>query len=167
MIERRPGVTLIAAVPNSIREEVSRPQRHGRISVTELGIAQAHFIEPLTCGNRRIPNVSHDNQLRGSSFVHTPSLVLTSGLLCLWAGAATTQQYPMPDQVAGRVVQKYQTSSCEQLDAERAHPSAGRRAEMKERVVRLLREDPGMRQEFLNRVAGPIANKLFECGLIP
>jgi hypothetical protein len=26
-----------------------------------------------------------------------------------------------------------------------------------------LDEDPQMRQEFLNRVAGPIANKLFEC----
>ena len=33
--------------------------------------------------------------------------------------------------------------------------------------MRLLHEDPQMRQEFINRVAGPIANKLFECGLIP
>ena len=41
------------------------------------------------------------------------------------------------------------------------------REEMEERVVRLLHEDPRMRQEFINRVAAPIANKLFECGLIP
>jgi hypothetical protein len=27
--------------------------------------------------------------------------------------------------------------------------------------------DPQMRTEFLNRVAAPIANKLFECGMIP
>ena len=38
---------------------------------------------------------------------------------------------------------------------------------MEERVVRLLHEDAGMRQEFLNRVAAPIANKLFECNMIP
>ena len=38
---------------------------------------------------------------------------------------------------------------------------------MEQRVVRLLHEDPAMRQEFINRVAAPIANKLFTCGLIP
>jgi len=31
---------------------------------------------------------------------------------------------------------------------------------MEERFVRLLHEDPNMRQEFINRVAAPIANKL-------
>jgi len=38
---------------------------------------------------------------------------------------------------------------------------------MEERVVRELHEDPQMREEFINRVAAPVANKLFECGLIP
>jgi hypothetical protein len=31
----------------------------------------------------------------------------------------------------------------------------------------MLRNDPQMRTEFLNRVAAPIANKLFECAMIP
>jgi hypothetical protein len=31
----------------------------------------------------------------------------------------------------------------------------------------MLHEDPRMRQEFINRVAAPITNKLFEFGLIP
>jgi hypothetical protein len=31
----------------------------------------------------------------------------------------------------------------------------------------MLRNDPQMRTEFLNRVAAPITNKLFECGMIP
>jgi hypothetical protein len=31
----------------------------------------------------------------------------------------------------------------------------------------MLHQDPQMRQEFLNRVAAPIANKMFECGMIP
>jgi hypothetical protein len=31
----------------------------------------------------------------------------------------------------------------------------------------MLRGDPQMRAAFINRVAGPIANKMFECGMIP
>ncbi len=38
---------------------------------------------------------------------------------------------------------------------------------MEERLVRLLHEDPAMRQEFIGRIAAPIANKMFECGMIP
>jgi hypothetical protein len=75
----------------------------------------------------------------------------------------TAQQYPMLDQVAARVVQKYQTSSCQQLAAERGHQPSP----MEERVVRLLHQDPRMRQEFFNRAAGSIVNKLFECNMIP
>jgi hypothetical protein len=74
------------------------------------------------------------------------------------------QQDPLLDELAGRVVQKYQTSSCQQLAAQRGHHPTG---PMEERAIRMLHEDPGMRQEFINRVAAPIASKLFECGLIP
>jgi len=38
---------------------------------------------------------------------------------------------------------------------------------MEEWAVRLMHEDARMREAFLNRVAAPIANKLFECGMIP
>ena len=93
--------------------------------------------------------------------------VLTSGLICVCAAGAQAQQYPMLDQIAARVVQKYQTSSCQQLAAERGQRPSGRRAEEDERCVRVLHEDPQMRREFLNRVAAPIANKMFDCGLIP
>jgi len=30
-----------------------------------------------------------------------------------------------------------------------------------------LKTDPQMRTVFINKVAAPIANKMFECGLIP
>ena len=97
----------------------------------------------------------------------TSTMFLVSGLLGLCASGGHAQQYPMLDQLAGRIVNKYQTSSCQQLAAERAHPRSGQRQGMEERFVRLLHEDPNMRQEFINRVAAPIANKLFECGMIP
>ena len=89
------------------------------------------------------------------------------GLSSAFYSSSSAQQYPMLDDLATRVVQKYQTSSCQQLAAERGHHPTGRRGELEERAVRMLHEDPGMRQEFINRVAAPIANKLFECGLIP
>ena len=38
---------------------------------------------------------------------------------------------------------------------------------MKQKVVMLLRNDPKMREHFLNMIAGPIANKMFECGMVP
>ena len=31
----------------------------------------------------------------------------------------------------------------------------------------MLQGDPQMRAAFINKVAGPIANKMFECGMIP
>jgi hypothetical protein len=34
-------------------------------------------------------------------------------------------------------------------------------------MVTILRGDPQMRTEFLNKIAGPVANKMFECGMIP
>ena len=39
--------------------------------------------------------------------------------------------------------------------------------DMERRAVELLRQDPQLRAQFLNKVAAPIVNKLFECGLIP
>jgi hypothetical protein len=60
----------------------------------------------------------------------------------------------------------YQTSSCQTLAQERNHPSP-QRAEMEQRAMQVLRDDPQARMQFLNLVAAPVANKLFECGLIP
>jgi ABC-type Fe2+-enterobactin transport system substrate-binding protein len=93
---------------------------------------------------------------------------LLAGLLCLAATGAYAQgDYPIMDRIAQRVVEKYQTSSCQQLAAQRGQRPTGRRGEIEARVVRMLHQDPQMRQAFLNKVAAPIANRLFECGIIP
>ena len=83
--------------------------------------------------------------------------------VALAAGIAIAQQYPMLDNVANQVVQKYQGMSCEQLWAQKAQPKSAE----EQRVIGLLKSDPAMRAEFLNRVAGPITNKMFDCGMIP
>ncbi len=86
---------------------------------------------------------------------------LMSGVL-LFAGVASAQ-YPIMDMIADRVVQKYQNSTCEQLWQKKGQP----KSEREQRAVQVLRGDPQMRAAFVNRVAGPIANKMFECGMIP
>jgi hypothetical protein len=74
-------------------------------------------------------------------------------------------QHPILDQVANKVIQKYQNATCQQLWAERAQKAPPTPAEVK--AVQFLRGDPQMRALFLNRVAAPIANKMFECEMIP
>jgi hypothetical protein len=85
----------------------------------------------------------------------------------LWraSGAQAQGQYPMMDQIADKIIQKYQNSTCQQLwekKSEHAPPSAE-----EQRAVGILRNDPQMRNAFINRIAPPIANKMFDCGMIP
>jgi hypothetical protein len=93
-------------------------------------------------------------------------IVLVLSLLPLGIDAAQ-ESSPMMEKIAERVIQKYQSSSCEQLATQKSHPPTGQREEIEHRVIELLRNDAQMRTAFLNRVAAPIANKLFECGMIP
>jgi hypothetical protein len=87
--------------------------------------------------------------------------------MLLLAGNSVAQRFPMVDMVAGKLVQKYQQSSCEQLWQEKAQKQGQPKSEREQQAVQLLRTDPQMRAEFINRVAAPIANKMFECGMIP
>lgn len=90
--------------------------------------------------------------------------VLLLGVFCLSVTGARAQgQYPLMERIAQKVIEKYQTSSCEQLASKRGQPPSPQA----QRAVQLLHNDPQMRAAFINRVAGPIANKMFECGLIP
>jgi hypothetical protein len=87
-------------------------------------------------------------------------IALAGALLC--AGAANAQ-YPVLDMIAQRVIEKYQSSSCEQLWEQRGQPKSPREQE----AIQMLRNDPQMATAFLNQVAAPIANKMFQCGMIP
>jgi len=71
------------------------------------------------------------------------------------------------DKIADKIIQKYQTFSCEQLAQQKAQQQGKPKSAEEQRAVEILRNDPQMRQAFINRVAAPIANKLFECGMIP
>ena len=79
------------------------------------------------------------------------------------AGIAGSQEYPIMDRVADKVIQKYQQSSCQELWQKKGKPKSAQ----EQKVIQLLRNDPQMREAFINKVAAPIANKMFECGMIP
>jgi hypothetical protein len=79
-----------------------------------------------------------------------------------FAGAALAD-FPLMNMVADKVIQKYQSSTCEQLWAQKQQPKSAE----EQRVIALLKSDPQLRTAFMNKVAGPIANKMFDCGMIP
>ena len=91
------------------------------------------------------------------------ALIGLSVLLLAGVAAAQYGQYPLLDAAANRTIQKYQNSSCEQLWQERGQP----RGQREQEAVNFLRNDPQMRRMFIDRVAAPVANKMFECGMIP
>src|SRR5439155_22071118 len=72
-------------------------------------------------------------------------------------------QCPILDMVAGKVVQKYQMSTSEQLWEGRGKPKTQQEQEM----IQMLRNDGQMRTTFIDKIAAPVANKMFECGMIP
>ncbi len=81
--------------------------------------------------------------------------------------AQQPQQYPVLDRIAEKVIEKYANSTCAQLAESKSEQPSGEKAEMEQRAIAMLKNDPQMRQYFLNKVAAPIANKMFECGMIP
>jgi hypothetical protein len=72
-------------------------------------------------------------------------------------------QHPILDEVSGKVIQQYQSSSCEELWRKKGEPKPPR----EQQAIQMMREDPQIRAAFIDRVAAPIANKMFECGMIP
>lgn len=88
---------------------------------------------------------------------------LSASVLALIFAAGSDAQYPLLDKLADRVVQKFEQSSCEQLMAKKGQP----KSQEEQQAIQALRNDPQRRTAFLNRVAAPIANKMFECGMIP
>ena len=81
----------------------------------------------------------------------------------LLVGGIAAAQFPIMDMMADKVVQKYQSSTCEQLWEARGKPKSEREQEL----IQMLRGDPQARTAFINKIAAPVANKMFECGLIP
>jgi len=85
-----------------------------------------------------------------------------ASVLGLLFESGSDAQYPVLGAFANKVIQKYQKATCEQLWVRRAPKSP-----QEQEAIQLLRNDPARRATFIDKVAAPIANKMFECGMIP
>ena len=84
-------------------------------------------------------------------------------LAAAWVAGIAAADFPLMNMVADKVIQKYQSATCEQLWAQKQQPKSAE----EQRLIGLLQNDPQLRAAFLNKVAGPISNKMFTCGMIP
>jgi len=79
------------------------------------------------------------------------------------AGAVAAQSGMLLDAAADKVITKYQESTCDQLKAQKKDPPT----EKEKLAINFLRNDSQARVAFINKIAAPVLNKMFECGLIP
>jgi hypothetical protein len=93
------------------------------------------------------------------------SCLFAAVLALLYVTVAVSQQYPVLDAVANKVVAKYQNSTCQQLMQQKAQKQPPSAAEQK--VMEMLKTDMQMRHEFVGIVADPVVDKLIQCGMIP
>ena len=86
-----------------------------------------------------------------------------AALAALAVAGAVGGQGLIMDMVANKVIGKYQSASCEQLWQQKGEP----KSQEQQRAINFLRNDPQARTEFINKIAGPVVNKMFECGMVP
>jgi len=90
---------------------------------------------------------------------------IASLFLVTISGTQAQDQHPILDKIADKVIQKYQSASCQELQAKKAAKTPPTPEEQK--AIEFLKSDQQSRTYFINKIAPPIANKLFDCGLIP
>jgi len=90
--------------------------------------------------------------------------LIAFALIMLYVSVGNAQ-YPMMDTVANKIIQKYQTQSCEQLWIAKSQKKPPTLQEQE--AIQILHNDPQMRAAFIAKVAAPVASKMFDCGMIP
>jgi hypothetical protein len=80
----------------------------------------------------------------------------------LFAGTVRAD-YPLMNIIADKVIDKYQTATCEQLWEQKSKP----KSDEEKNLIEMLKDDPQMRTAFVDKIAAPVVNKMFECGMVP
>jgi len=91
------------------------------------------------------------------------SIGIAVGILALIVANAVSAQGMLLDAAADKVINKYQTSTCDQLKAQKNEPPSDKEKE----AIGFLRNDSQARISFINKIAAPVLNKMFDCGMIP
>ncbi len=88
------------------------------------------------------------------------SVVAASGVA---AEDSTIQGGMLLNYAADKVIHKFLTSTCEELKAKESQPPS----EKEKTAVEFLHDDLQAQKAFIDMIAAPVMNKMFECGLIP
>ena len=69
------------------------------------------------------------------------------------------------DDVANQMVSEIQSDSCPQFEAmlKQSKGSGGGSS----KAGGMMKSDPAMRERFINKVAGPLLNKMIDCDMLP
>jgi hypothetical protein len=84
------------------------------------------------------------------------------GISALIVIGAASAQGMLLDAAADKVITRYQTATCEELKAQRNQP----RTDKEKEAVEFLRNDSQARVFFIGKIAAPVLNKMFDCGMI-
>jgi hypothetical protein len=93
----------------------------------------------------------------------TATIRAATFIAALFVAGGAAAQGMLLDFAADKVIKKYQSSSCEELKALKGEPPS----EKEKMAIDFLRNDSQARKAFIDKIAAPVLNKMFECGLIP
>ena len=88
---------------------------------------------------------------------------ITAGISALIIAGAASAQGMLLDFAADKVIKKYQTATCDELKAQKKDPPSDK----EKQAIEFLRNDSEARISFINKIAAPVLNKMFDCGMIP
>ena len=91
------------------------------------------------------------------------SIGVAVGISALFVAGAASAQGMLLDVAADKVIKKYQTATCDELKAQKNEPPTDKEKE----AIQFLRNDSQARIAFINKIAAPVLNKMFDCGMIP
>ena len=90
------------------------------------------------------------------------SIGVVAFVSALIVAGAVAAQGVLVDVAADRVIKKFESATCDQLKAQKNEPPSEKKIAMD-----LLRDDPKARVAFIDKIAAPVLNKMFECSIIP
>jgi hypothetical protein len=89
-----------------------------------------------------------------------------------WGGREQRQGH-VAEMGANAVLRLLDQTSCDRFGAmlqqmkERRAEHGNSEPPFRQRFQELMRRSPDVRRDFVNRIAGPLANKMLDCGLLP
>jgi replication initiation and membrane attachment protein DnaB len=91
------------------------------------------------------------------------SIGVAVGISALFVAGVASAQGMLLEVAADKVIKKYQTATCDELKAQKNEAPTDKEKE----AIQFLRNDSQARIAFINKIAAPVLNKMFDCGMIP